>query len=85
MYLHIGNNKIIRHRDIVGIFDLDNATVSSVSRAFLRQAQKGGKLISITDEIPKSMVLTADGTAYLCQISPSALHGRIGAGYTDEQ
>ena len=46
MYLHIGNNKIIRHRDIVGIFDLDNATVSSVSRAFLRQAQKSGKLIS---------------------------------------
>ena len=77
MYLHLGNNKIIRHQDIVGIFDLDNATVSSVSRVFLRQAQKKGCLVSITDEIPKSMVLTADGTVYLCQISPLALKGRM--------
>lgn len=77
MYLHLGNNKIIRYQDIVGIFDMDNATVSSVSRAYLRQAQKTGRLISITDEIPKSMVLTADGTVYLCQISPPALRGRI--------
>jgi len=77
MYLHLGNNKIIRHQDIVGIFDLDNATVSSVSRAYLRQAQKAGRLVSITDEIPKSMVLTTDGTVYLCQISPPALRGRM--------
>ena len=85
MYLHIGNNKIIRHQDIVGIFDLDNATVSSVSRAFLRRAQKDGMLVSITDEIPKSMVVTAEGRVYLCQISPAALRGRISTGYTDEQ
>ncbi len=77
MYLHIGNNKIIRCQDITGIFDLDNATLAASSRSFLRQAQQKGLLVSVSDELPKSMVLCADGRVYLCQISAPALRGRM--------
>lgn len=75
MYLHIGNNKVLRKSSIIGIFDMDNATVSHISRKFLIGAEKRNKLIVVTDDIPKSFILTDDGV-YLSQISSSALLGR---------
>ena len=41
MYLHAGNDKIIRTKSIIGIFDMDNATQSADTRDFLRRAQIG--------------------------------------------
>ena len=40
MYLHIGENKVVRKKDIVAIFDMDSATVSSVTKKYLSNAQK---------------------------------------------
>ena len=36
MYLHVGNNKNIRERDIIGIFDADNATVARETKKYLK-------------------------------------------------
>ena len=76
MYLHMGNNKNIRQRSIIGIFDMDNATVSQITRKFLNGIQKKNKLTAVTGEIPKSFILTENGNVYMSQISPSALKGR---------
>ena len=35
MYLHIGNGKSLKLEDIVGIFDLDTATVSKITKKFI--------------------------------------------------
>ena len=40
MFLHVGNNKNIREKDIIGIFDMDNATISMITRKFLSESQK---------------------------------------------
>ncbi len=77
MYLHLGNNKIIRTKSIIGIFNADTATVSSVTKKFLTCCEKSGKLYSVTDEIPKSFILDGSGTVFMSQISASALIGRI--------
>ncbi len=57
MYLHAGNNKLIRSKSIIGIFDMDNATVGADTRAFLKQAEKKGRLEISKEEIPKSFIL----------------------------
>ena len=57
MYLHVGNGKNIRTKHIIGIFDTDNATVSPITRAFLRGSEKKGMVSSAIAEIPKSFVL----------------------------
>ena len=57
MYLHAGNNKIIRTKSIIGIFDMDNATMGSDTRAFLKKAQNDGVLEISKTEIPKSFIL----------------------------
>ena len=79
MYLHVGNNKSIRKKDIVGNFDTDNATVSSVTRKYLSAADKNGLVESASDEIPKSFVLYREKGKYkICfsQLSTLALSGR---------
>ena len=40
MYLHAGNNKNIREKDIIGIFDADNSTLSYITRKYLADAEK---------------------------------------------
>lgn len=79
MYLHAGNNKIIREKDIIGIFDVDNCTLSIVTRKYLAEAERQGNVISAKDEIPKSFILYKENGKYMVcfsQISSSALLGR---------
>ena len=81
MFLHIGNNKNIRERDIIGIFDADTATVASITRKFLSGAEKKGLVETSTEEIPKSFVLYKSKGGYaVCfsQLSTAALLGRSG-------
>lgn len=79
MYLHAGNNKNIREKDIIAIFDADNATVSSITRKYLSEAERKNLVISAKDEIPKSFILYRENGKYMIcfsQISTSALIGR---------
>ena len=79
MYLHVGNNKNIREKDIIGIFDMDMCTVSSITKKFLSDAQRNDLVVSAKDEIPKSFVLYRENEKYMIcfsQISTSALLGR---------
>ena len=80
MFLHVGNNKNIRLSSVVGIFDMDNATLSSITRKYLNQKQKEKLVEAAIDELPKSFVLYKEGEEYkICfsQISSTALKGRM--------
>ena len=87
MYLHVGNKKNIRVSDIIGIFDTDNATVTSTTRKYLSHAQKEGAVISATDDIPKSFILYREGNSQkICfsQLSTSSLCGRLAKPFETE-
>ena len=61
MFIQIAKDKFIRHRDIIGIFDLDSSTVSGVTKGFLSRAEKENKIINENINIlPKSFVLVVD-------------------------
>lgn len=81
MYLHAGNNKIIRNKSIIGIFDMDNATMGADTRAFLKATEKSGNLELSKEEIPKSFILYEkdENTAAVCisQLSTPSLASRI--------
>ncbi len=78
MYLHVGNNKIIRKRDIIAIFDFDNATIGDVTRKYLAKNQLEGLIETANDELPRSFILYysgKDGFYKVCfsQLSVAAL------------
>ena len=60
MYLHLGQSIIIPFRDVVGIFDLDNASYEANTRNFLRLAEERGQVVNVSDDLPKSFVLCED-------------------------
>jgi len=57
MYLHLGQNVVVPESAIIGIFDLDNTTGSFITRKYLNQAELSGRLISVSDDIPKSFIV----------------------------
>ena len=76
MYLHLGQNTVITTREIVGIFDMDNTTVSKTTRDFLSRAEKEGRVCYVSYDLPKSFILTKDKTVYISPIAVSTLVGR---------
>ncbi len=81
MYLHVGNNRNIRIRDIIGIFDADSATVSAITKKYLSANEARGAVAFASMELPKSFVLyrERDGECKICfsQLSTSSLRGRL--------
>ena len=84
MYLHLGQEVVVRHSDVIGVFDMDNTTVSPHTRDFLRQAENDGRVTYVSMDLPKSFTVCAPqkkGEAdqvYISQIAPSTLRKRAG-------
>ena len=62
LYLHLGQNVVVPESSVIGIFDMDNTTGSRVTHKFLSDAEKAGRVINVTDELPKSFVLCCEET-----------------------
>ena len=80
MYLHIGNGECIKMEDIIGIFDLDTATVSKITKKYISKKEKE-KLVMYTDfDLPRSFIVLKDKDGEkvkLSRISPAGLRQRI--------
>lgn len=82
MYIHLGNNIMLHTNEIIGIFDLENASISKRTRDFLAKAEKKGKVVTISYDLPRSFVIAGknrdDIKVYISQISSSTLLKRTG-------
>ena len=79
MYIPIGSDMAVRERSIVGIFDLDNCSYEKKTREFLSKAEANGEVVPVTDELPKSFVLTAEygfHRIYLTQFNAATIERR---------
>jgi hypothetical protein len=80
MFLHLGNETVVRIRDIVGIFDIDTCSTGKITREFLGSAERELLITGVSQDLPKSFVVTSDDTEkriYISQISSSTLQRRI--------
>ena len=59
MYLRIGQRDAVALRDVVGIFDMDNATASHITRRTLAACEKEGKVIAAGNDLPRSFIICA--------------------------
>ncbi len=81
MYLHLGNNVSVPTDDIVGIFDLDNASTERDTRKFLRAAEEEGMVTAVGGDLPKSLVVCCPRGSwqrvYISPLAPATLLGRL--------
>ncbi len=86
MYLHLGQDVVVRQQDIVGVFDMDNTTISHYTRGYLSKAEKSGRVEYVSMDLPRSFIVCDSSrrrgkqkdTVYVSQISPATLRKRAG-------
>lgn len=57
IFINLSSDKVIRSRDVIGIFDLDTSTVKKVTRDFLKNHEKTNKIESLSNELPRSFIV----------------------------
>ncbi len=80
MYLHIGGGVTVKKKDVIGIFDLDSATVSKVTRKYISENQRLGNIKYDDSDLPRAFVLYEESGEYkirLSRISPTGLNKRF--------
>ncbi len=80
MYLHLGSDVVILKKNIVGIFDLDTATISKHTKNYLAIAEKEGRVVNVSYELPKSFVVSLEDertVVYISQLSSQTLLKRF--------
>ena len=77
MYIHIGGERAVSDKFIVGIFDFESLTTeSSEAIDFISGAEDEGRIDVVSPEIPRSYVVTLD-RVYLTPISVATLRRRL--------
>lgn len=90
MYLHLGQDIVVRSSDIIGIFDIENTSVSKITKEYLGQQEKEHRVVNVSSELPKSFIVCSEEsqeeesriTVYISQISCATLKKR--SGYVDK-
>ena len=79
MYLHLGQDTVVKSGDIIGVFDIESSTVNKDTRRFLARCETEKRVVNVTDDLPKAVVLCDGGSGnngerlYVSQISPATL------------
>ena len=82
MYLYLGQNTLVPKKSVVGVFDMDNATYSKITREALGLSEKRGEVINAAEDLPRSFIICVEGgrrRVYLSQLSSAAVARRMSA------
>lgn len=75
MFLFLGGNVTINKSDVIGIFDIEECSVSRITADFLNSNQKQGRIVSVSEDMPKAFVVCSDHT-YITNVSNDTLNKR---------
>ncbi len=83
MYLHLGQDVVVPSRNIIGIFDIENTSISRITKDFLGSEEKLHHVVNVSMELPKSFILCREkrsgeeeNVVYISQISCATLRKR---------
>ena len=76
MYMHLGEDILVKQKEIIAIIDIKTIKEDSASRTFFKNAEKKNMIQRIVEERKeKSLVITAE-KYYLSPISAATLEKR---------
>ena len=81
MFLHVGRGYTVPKKEIIGIFDIEKSSTSRITREYLSLAGRQKRVVSATDDLPKSFVVGLDRdlteTVYISGIAAETLRKRM--------
>ena len=75
MFLFLGGEVTVHEKDIIGIFDIEECSVSRMTADYLNVCQKKGKVEYVSLDMPKSFIVCSDKT-YISNVSNSTINKR---------
>lgn len=75
MYIHLGEDELIKIQDVIAILDYQLVEESESNRFFIDHYLKEKKLIDVGQKDPKSIIVTTE-SIYYSSFSPSTLRKR---------
>lgn len=79
MFVNLENDISIKKTEIIGIFNMDTATVSPVTKDYIKNAGRDMKIVYASKRVPESFVLTHNGyteSVYMSSFSVDTVLGR---------
>ena len=76
LFLQLEGGESVVGEDVIGVFDMDEATVGEATRVFLREAQKRLCVVSLASDLPRSMVVVREAygsRVYVSGLSPQSI------------
>lgn len=75
MFLHIGNNVLLRSSEIIGIFNVASLQEDTKGRRFLNEIRQRGNIEDISEGKESTIILTGSKT-FITRISSATLLAR---------
>ena len=75
MFLYLGGDTTVKSSDVIGIFDIEECSVSRMTADYLNACQKKGIVVNVSEEMPKAFVVCADKT-YITNVSNQTINKR---------
>ncbi|MGN1119749.1 MAG: extracellular matrix regulator RemB [Oscillospiraceae bacterium] len=75
MFLFLGGETTVRKKDVIGIFDIEECSVSRITADYLNACQKSGKIENVSEDMPKSFIVTEKKT-YISNVSNATINKR---------
>ncbi len=75
MFLFIGGDTTIKSSEVVGIFNIEECSVSRITADYLAACQRSGKIADLTSDLPKSFIVTPNKT-YISNVSNDTIRKR---------
>lgn len=79
MFLFLGGNVTVDDRSVIGIFNIEECTVSGITNEHLRVRQRQGKIVNVSEDLPKSLVVCED-KSYISNVSNLTINKRARKG-----
>ncbi len=75
MYLFLGGDFTVKADDVIGIFDIEECSVSRTTAEYLNICQKKNRIEYVSQDMPKSFIVCTDKT-YISNVSNSTINKR---------
>ncbi|MDF2590629.1 MAG: hypothetical protein K0S75_95 [Clostridia bacterium] len=70
MFIHLGGDIVISIKDVISIMDIESSNLSNTTKEFLSIADDEGFIRKISEDEPKSFILTEKDNKTIIYLSP---------------
>lgn len=70
MFIHLGGDVVVPLKDIIAIMDIESSSISQNTKEFLQTAEDEGFIKKISNDNPKSFILSEKDNKTIIYLSP---------------